>query len=154
MRRAERRDAEFEQKMAEVLRVYREVEILKNASANGRRLRKPMTIVSCDEKPGIQANATTVPDLPPKPSVYTSFARDHEYKCHGTLSLQAHVVEHGVRQQLLQPRVLVLQRLPPLCLQHIQPAKIGLPFVDADVADAMRTDRRPNCRPHAPSKSR
>jgi hypothetical protein len=42
--------------------------------------------VSCDEKPGIQAIATTVPDLPPKPGVHATFARDHEYKRHGTLS--------------------------------------------------------------------
>src|SRR5438128_4580840 len=51
----ENRDAEFEQKMAEVLCVYREVEVLKKASAKGKRRAKPVTIVSCDEKPGIQA---------------------------------------------------------------------------------------------------
>jgi transposase len=45
----ENRDAEFEQKMAEVLCVYREVEVLKKASAKGRRRGKPVTIVSCDE---------------------------------------------------------------------------------------------------------
>ncbi|WP_219684378.1 IS630 family transposase [Bradyrhizobium canariense] len=48
-----------------------------------------MTIVSCDEKPAIQAIATTAPDLPPKPGVHATFARDHEYKRHGTLSLLA-----------------------------------------------------------------
>lgn len=37
-----------------------------------------MTIVSCDEKPAIQAIATSAPDLPPKSGVCTSFARDHE----------------------------------------------------------------------------
>lgn len=74
--------------MAEVLCVYREVEILKKASAKGKRRGKPVTIVSCDEKPGIQAIATTAPDLPPKPGVH-AFARDHEYKRHGTLSLLA-----------------------------------------------------------------
>jgi DDE superfamily endonuclease len=47
---------------------------------------KPVTIVSCDEKPGIQAIATTASDLPPKPGVHATFARDHEYKRHGTLS--------------------------------------------------------------------
>src|SRR6266567_3897956 len=85
----ENRDAEFEQKMAEVLCVYREVQVLKNASAKGRRRGKPVTIVSCDEKPGIQAIATTAPDLPPKPGVHATFARDYEYKRHGTLSLLA-----------------------------------------------------------------
>ncbi|WP_338060439.1 helix-turn-helix domain-containing protein [Bradyrhizobium valentinum] len=42
----ENRDAEFEQKMAEVLCVYREVQVLKKASAKGRRRGKPVTIVS------------------------------------------------------------------------------------------------------------
>jgi len=84
----ENRDAEFEQKMAEVLCVYREVEVLKKASARSKRS-KPVAIVSCDEKPGIQAIATTAPDLPPEPGVHTTFARDHEYKRHGTLSLLA-----------------------------------------------------------------
>jgi hypothetical protein len=85
----ENRDAEFEQKMAEVLCVYREVEVLKKASAKEKPWGKPMTIVSCDEKPGIQAIATTAPDLPPKPGVHATFARDHEYKRNGTLSLLA-----------------------------------------------------------------
>ena len=48
-----------------------------------------MAIVSYDEKPGIQAIATTAPDLPPVPGVHATFARDHEYKRHGTLSLLA-----------------------------------------------------------------
>jgi transposase len=84
----ENRDAEFEQKMAEVLCVYREVEVLKKAAARSKR-GKPVAIVSCDEKPGIQAVATTAPDLPPEPGVHATFARDHEYKRHGTLSLLA-----------------------------------------------------------------
>ena len=93
----ERRDAEFEQKMAEVLCVYREVQILKKAAAKARNTaknksktsRKPVAIVSYDEKPGIQAIATTSPDLPPVPGSYATFSRDHEYKRHGTLSLLA-----------------------------------------------------------------
>jgi transposase len=85
----ERRDAEFEQKMAEVLCVYREVQILKKAAAKAKKPGKPVTIVSYDEKPGIQAIATTAPDLPPVPGTYATFARDYEYKRHGTLSLLA-----------------------------------------------------------------
>src|SRR5437879_1848208 len=85
----ERRDAEFEQKMAEVLCVYREVQILKKAAARPKKSKKPVTIVSYDEKPGIQAIATTAPDLPPVPGVHATLARDHEYKRHGTLSLLA-----------------------------------------------------------------
>jgi len=89
----ERRDAEFEQKMAEVLCVYREVQVLKKAAAKAKKTsnkpRKPIAIVSYDEKPGIQAIATTSPDLPPVPGAHAAFARDHEYKRHGTLSLLA-----------------------------------------------------------------
>jgi transposase len=85
----ENRDAEFEQKMAEVLCVYREVAVLKKASAKSKKQRNAVAIVSCDEKPGIQAIATTAPDLPPEPGVHATFARDHEYKRHGTLSLLA-----------------------------------------------------------------
>jgi transposase len=84
----ERRDAEFEQKMAEVLCVYREVQVLKKA-AKSKNPGKPLAIVSYDEKPGIQAIATTAPDLPPKPGIHATFARDHEYKRQGTLSLLA-----------------------------------------------------------------
>ena len=85
----ERRDAEFEPKMAEVLCVYREVQVLKKAAAKAEKSNKPVAIVSYDEKPGIQAIATTAPDLPPVPGRHASFARDHEYKRHGTLSLLA-----------------------------------------------------------------
>ena len=75
--------------MAEVLCVYREVQVLKKAAAKAEKSKKPVAIVSYDEKPGIQAIATTAPDLPPVPGRHASFARDHEYKRHGTLSLLA-----------------------------------------------------------------
>jgi hypothetical protein len=43
------------------------------AVVNPRRsARKPVAIVSYDEKPGIQAIATTVPDLPPEPADFDS----------------------------------------------------------------------------------
>ena len=87
----ESRDAEFEQKMAEVLCIYREVRVLKKAAAKPKKKKpgKPVAIVSYDEKPGIQAIATTAPDLPPVPGAYATLARDYEYKRHGTLSLLA-----------------------------------------------------------------
>jgi transposase len=85
----ERRDVEFEQKMADVLCIYREVQILKKTAAKSNKPGKSVAIVSYDEKPGIQAIATTAPDLPPEPGVHATFARDHEYKRHGTLSLLA-----------------------------------------------------------------
>src|SRR5258708_3800798 len=76
-------------RMAEVLCVYREVQVLKKAAARSKKSKKPIAIVSYDEKPGIQAIATTAPDLPPVPGVYPDFARDFEYRRHGTLSLLA-----------------------------------------------------------------
>src|SRR6187399_3694659 len=66
----ERRDAEFEHKMAEVLCVYREVQVLKKAAAKARKAIKRVAIVSYDEKSGIQALATTAPDLPLEPGVH------------------------------------------------------------------------------------
>ena len=84
----EERDAEFEQKMAKVLCVYREVQVLKKI-AKSKKSDKSVAVLSYDEKPGIQAIATTAPDLPPVPGVHATFARDHEYKRHGTLSLLA-----------------------------------------------------------------
>src|ERR1700693_3536898 len=56
----ERRDPEFKAKMAEVLCIYREVKIIKETAAAAKQ--KPsdaVAIVSYDEKPGIQAIATT-----------------------------------------------------------------------------------------------
>ena len=85
----ERRDPEFKEKMAQVLCVYREVRILKQAAAASKKPSDAVAIVSYDEKPGIQALATTAPDLPPEPGVHETFARDHEYKRHGTVSLLA-----------------------------------------------------------------
>jgi transposase len=87
----ERRDPEFKEKMAEVLCVYREVKLLKETAATSKKkkLSVAVAIVSYDEKPGIQAIATTAPDLPPEPGAHATFARDHEYKRHGTVSLLA-----------------------------------------------------------------
>lgn len=81
----ERRDEAFETKMAEVLCVYREVAVLRAAEADASNV----AVISYDEKPGIQAIGNTAADLPPKPGVHRTFARDHEYKRHGTLSLLA-----------------------------------------------------------------
>jgi len=81
----ERRDEAFEQKMAEVLCVYREVTVLRESEA----VQPNVAIISYDEKPGIQAISNTGPDLPPQPGSHAGWARDHEYKRHGTLSLLA-----------------------------------------------------------------
>nr|P17986.1 RecName: Full=Insertion element ISR1 uncharacterized 30.8 kDa protein A [Rhizobium sp.]CAA29833.1 unnamed protein product [Rhizobium sp.] len=49
--------------------------------------------------------------------------------------LQGHVVQHRVRQHPLQPGVLILERLEPPSLRHVEPAKLGLPFVKGRRAD-------------------
>jgi hypothetical protein len=48
-----------------------------------------VAIISYDKKPGIQAIASTAPDLPPAPGIHATFAREFEYKRHGTVSLLA-----------------------------------------------------------------
>jgi DDE superfamily endonuclease len=86
----ERRDPDFKQKMAEVLCVYREVKLIKETAAAAKQEpSNAVAIISYDEKPGIQAIANTAPDLPPKPGMHATFARDHEYKRYGTVSLLA-----------------------------------------------------------------
>ena len=90
----ERRDAEFEEpRWRRCCVSTARSNILKKDGGRGakkhRKPSKPVTIVSYDEKPGIQAIATTAPDLPPEPGVHATFAREHEYKRHGTVSLLA-----------------------------------------------------------------
>lgn len=85
----ERRDPEFAEKMAEVLCVYREVALLKQAGEGQDGETPAVAIISYDEKPGIQALATTAPDRPPEPARHETVARDHEYVRLGTLSLLA-----------------------------------------------------------------
>ena len=84
----ERRDAEFEAKMAQVLFVYKEVALLREKAEQGG---DPglIAVLSYDEKPGIQAIENTAPDLPPVPGKHSCLGRDHEYIRHGTLSLLA-----------------------------------------------------------------
>jgi transposase len=90
----ERRDPEFAQKMAAVLHVYKEVEIINQGLVTGA-IREPATVtVSYDEKPGIQALAVTTPDRPPVPGLHASHIRDYEYKRLGTVSLLAAIDLH------------------------------------------------------------
>jgi transposase len=83
----ERRDPEFDRKMKEVLIVYREVsQLLASPPPPG----SPQTVtVSVDEKPGVQALATTSPDLPPVPGKHPEVGRDYEYERLGTASILA-----------------------------------------------------------------
>jgi len=93
----ERRDPEFERKMVEVLHVYKDVEIV-NAGLVQGTLKEPSTVtISYDEKPGIQALATTTPDRQPVPNQYPSHLRDYEYKRLGTVSLLAGLDLHTGR---------------------------------------------------------
>src|SRR6266852_4723069 len=85
----ERRDPEFESKMAAVLHVYKEVEILNEGLLRGEIREPGMVTVSYDEKPGIQALAQKTPDRPPMPGQHASLTRDYEYKRGGTVSLLA-----------------------------------------------------------------
>lgn len=84
----ERRDPDFDLKMAQVLVVYQEVGAINDAPPVQSSERKHVTI-SYDEKPGIQAIGSTAPDLPPVPGKYATVGRDYEYKRFGTVSLIA-----------------------------------------------------------------
>lgn len=86
----EKRDPEFEKKMHDVLVVYKQVELLFNEDGDLiiPALDQHLHTVSYDEKPGIQAIATTAPDLNPTRQTGT-IMRDYEYKRLGTLSLLA-----------------------------------------------------------------
>lgn len=81
----ELRDPDFDERMAEVIQVYKQAEqARKNPKAH-----RNIVFLSYDEKPGIQAIANTAPDLPPVPGRYRTWSRDHEYKRLGTMSLMA-----------------------------------------------------------------
>lgn len=84
----QRRDAEFDRKMVEVLMVYRDVNIYRAEAVHDARV-QPIYTVSVDEKPGVQALGTSAPDLPPVPGKHVSVGRDHEYVRHGTLLIMA-----------------------------------------------------------------
>jgi len=86
----ERRDPDFESKMANVLCVYKEVGVLNDAPDTNRI----STTISYDEKPGIQAIKNIAPQLQPVPGKYSHIGRDHEYKRLGTLSLLAGIDLH------------------------------------------------------------
>lgn len=86
----EKRDPDFENKMHDVLVVYKQVSL--QFDEEGRIIipdDKPVVhTVSCDEKPGIQAIAATSDDLRPRHGNGCVW-RDYEYKRLRTLSLIA-----------------------------------------------------------------
>ena len=83
----ERRDPDFEQKMADVLCVYKEVNLQNETSALGEA--PSIITVSVDEKPGVQAIKNIAPDIMPDPEKQSRVIRDYEYKRLGTLSILA-----------------------------------------------------------------
>ena len=91
------RDPAFEAKMAVVLHVYQEVEIVREYLAAGTPRPLSTVTISYDEKPGIQAIALTSPDRPPVPGQHPSHLRDYEYQRLGTVSLLAGLDLHSGR---------------------------------------------------------
>ena len=86
----ERRDPDSDDKMHNVLLVYKQLEM--QFDENGNLLPfdgdEVVHVVSYDEKPGIQAIANVADDLPPTEE-HGTIKRDYEYKRLGTVSLLA-----------------------------------------------------------------
>lgn len=83
----ENRDPDFDSKMHNVLLVYKQLEMqFDDAGEIIVSDGMPVHVLSYDEKPGIQAIATTSPDLMPDKK-HSTISRDYEYKRLGTLSL-------------------------------------------------------------------
>jgi len=85
----ENRDLDFDQKMHNVLLVYKQLSL--QFDENGELLPfgdddQIIHVLSYDEKPGIQAIATTSDDLLPDDN-HSTISRDYEYKRLGTISL-------------------------------------------------------------------
>ena len=87
----ENRDPDFDQKMHNVLLVYKQLSL--QFDENGQLLPleedgQVVHVLSYDEKPGIQAIANTSEDLLPDES-HRNISRDYEYKRLGTVALLA-----------------------------------------------------------------
>ena len=74
----ERRDPEFDLKMAQVLLTYKEVEMIRASDPKDKEA-PYMAVFSYDERPGIQAIQNVAPDLSPVPGKHPSIGRDYEY---------------------------------------------------------------------------
>jgi transposase len=97
----ERRDEAFEEKMANVLQIYKEISLINEDKEQS----STMTTLSYDEKPGIQAINNIAPQLQPVPGKYQTIQRDHEYKRMGTVSLLAGIDLHtGIIIPLVKDR--------------------------------------------------
>ena len=97
----ERRDPDFEDKMIDVLHVYKDVEIL-NCQPD---IERETTTLSYDEKPGIQAIKNIAAQLKPVPGEHPTISRDYEYKRLGTVSLLGGIDLHtGEAHALIRDR--------------------------------------------------
>lgn len=94
----ERRDPRFDDKMIDVLCVYKDVEMI-NQSLDA--CKRESTTVSYDEKPGIQAIKNIAAQLRPVPGEYGAIGRDYEYKRLGTVSLLGGIDLHTGRVHAL-----------------------------------------------------
>lgn len=90
----EKRDPDFDKKMHDVLVIYKQLELRFDEDGIFIPFTDAEEVVhtlSYDEKPGIQAIATTSEDISPVPNTEktSTIMRDYEYKRLGTLSLLA-----------------------------------------------------------------
>ena len=85
----ENRDPDFDSKMHNVLLVYKQLQMQFDESGNLIPFEgMPVHVLSYDEKPGLQAIATTSEDLRPDEN-HPTISRDYEYRRLGTVSLLA-----------------------------------------------------------------
>lgn len=85
----ENRDPDFDSKMHNVLLVYKQLQMQFDESGNLIPFEgMPVHVLSYDEKPGLQAIATTSEDLRPDEN-HPTISRDYEYRRFGTVSLLA-----------------------------------------------------------------
>ena len=134
----ERRDPEFKQKMAQVLCVYREVKLIKETAAAAKQEPSDaVAIVSYDEKPGIQAIATTAPDLPPEPGRHATFARDRVSSPSSPARCCAISASHPRRNSRTASS-------PPLITSTATPSSILGPTGSTRLPDMIRTSKSMN----------
>lgn len=110
----ERRDPDFDTKMAQVLFVYHQVALLLAQSDSDAQAEtagadeeddQQVAFVSYDEKPGIQAIENLAPDLLPVAGKHPCISRDHQYRRHGTVTLMAGIdLLTGIVHAMVQDR--------------------------------------------------
>jgi len=119
----ERRDPEFEQKMQDIITVYKEVSLYQKNDG----ISPPIATVSVDEKPGVQAIANLADDILPNPEKNSRLLRDYEYKRLGTVSILAaldlhdgHVIAQVHERHRSTEFISLLNELDDYYPQHYQ----------------------------------